>query len=85
MSEMKLYGIGGNKLTLEIERYLTMMRVDFQFEDLTENEALQTEFVKRSGGDLRLVWIDHQGEKQLISSLAEMCQYLNGMNKENDT
>ena len=82
---MKLYEIEGNKLTQEIERYLAMMRVDFEFEDLTRNLSLKEELAERSGGDLRLVWIEISGQKQLISSLAEMCQFLNHLSTEINT
>ncbi|GEM_PF-5047003 len=80
MSKMKLYGIEGNSTTEEVRKYLTMMRENFQFIDIREHEDLKRLFANKSGGDLKLVWVEENNELTLINSPAMMCNYLNNKN-----
>ena len=83
MNELRLYGIEGNKLTGEIQKYLTMMRTPFEFIDITTQETLKDKLTEMSGGELRLVWLEKEGDFFLINSLAQMCNYLNQQELKN--
>lgn len=75
--EIKVYGIAGNRLTGQIQYYLEKMRMTVTFTDLGEETDLMHSFAARTEGNLKLVWVEVDGESRLVESVSAMCQWLN--------
>ena len=83
--EIKVYGIAGNRLTSQIKYYLEKMRVTITFIDLGEETDLMRSFAERTEGNLKLVWVEVNGESRLVESVSAMCQWLNELLPEEAT
>lgn len=73
---MRVFGMKGDNLTQEIKRYLEMIRQDFEYVELTEHPETLKELKLAEGGDLKLVWLELNGERRLVESLSVLCRLL---------